>query len=264
MKIEAGKRYVSRDGDITGPMERRNSSLFPWQDSDNPDAIYTENGMYRYDGEVTGFDLIALYEDKSEPKEQIMKFKVGDKVTINANGQRKYENDEANPYDEVGMVINLSLGRVIVQWSQLENSYQASDLDFAPNEPTPGKYYRTHGGHRLKYLMKGSRYFIYEGHDGYTHDYETALQHLATDDATASRSIAGEWIDKVILPPMQVTRWAILLKADTLSGYKRGEYISGYDTKEDAEQDLQGWDSKDLYEIVEMMGILPQVEIRTP
>lgn len=61
MKIEAGKRYVTRDGRTIGPMERDyESQTYIW---DAPDGnCYTDAGEY-YRGQPCGADLVAEYTE---------------------------------------------------------------------------------------------------------------------------------------------------------------------------------------------------------
>jgi hypothetical protein len=64
MKIEAGKRYVRRDGCITGPMEYRHNILDPWVCADTC-ASYDAEGYYNSSRYPCELDLIAPYEDEA-------------------------------------------------------------------------------------------------------------------------------------------------------------------------------------------------------
>lgn len=64
MKIEAGKRYVRRDGKISGVIKVHNNEFYPRFDP-RYFIHYTENGMYWKDGKDSRYDLIAEYVPKS-------------------------------------------------------------------------------------------------------------------------------------------------------------------------------------------------------
>ena len=64
MKIEMGKRYVRRDGEITAPLMRRDYDLlngYPFFDDERA-VSYTEDGVY-YENMESHLDLIAEYAD---------------------------------------------------------------------------------------------------------------------------------------------------------------------------------------------------------
>ena len=73
MKIEAGKYYVTRGGDVVGPMVRRESNSHPWASNGAMQyETYTNDGHWSIYDPETNLDLI---------KEHVMpKFKVGDRV----------------------------------------------------------------------------------------------------------------------------------------------------------------------------------------
>jgi len=79
MKIEAGKYYVTRGGDVVGPMVYvSDGSLFPWRKDpeDSKWRGYTDSG--RYTGSYCDYHLDLI-------KEHVMpKFKVGDFVKSGA------------------------------------------------------------------------------------------------------------------------------------------------------------------------------------
>lgn len=59
MNLQLGKRYVRRDGEVTGPLENSGSKAFPFH---CPLRVcsYTESGSYYADGE-DNYDLISEY-----------------------------------------------------------------------------------------------------------------------------------------------------------------------------------------------------------
>ena len=60
MQIEAGKRYITRSGDVTTPMRLSGDMLVPWEaDCDGPDSWCAE-GNYLMTGE-SPYDLVAEY-----------------------------------------------------------------------------------------------------------------------------------------------------------------------------------------------------------
>lgn len=62
MKIEAGKRYIRRDGVITGPLTFNENDWegYPFQDPVSG-SDYTGNGRYWYEGGDSDEDLILEY-----------------------------------------------------------------------------------------------------------------------------------------------------------------------------------------------------------
>lgn len=61
MKLEIGKRYVRRDGFVTGPLENNTSPDYPLWDDDHTRS-YTPNGAYLL-GETNLEDIVAEYEE---------------------------------------------------------------------------------------------------------------------------------------------------------------------------------------------------------
>lgn len=67
LKIEAGKRYITRAGDVTTPMQPNDDPLLTWSaDCDGPGTWY-EDGRYLAAGEAS-YDLVAEYV---EPPAQV-------------------------------------------------------------------------------------------------------------------------------------------------------------------------------------------------
>lgn len=60
MKLEVGKRYVRRDGKVTGPLGFRTSIAWPFYDTLNVFAAWTEDGRCSIGG-PSDFDLVAEY-----------------------------------------------------------------------------------------------------------------------------------------------------------------------------------------------------------
>lgn len=66
LKIEEGKRYVTRSGDVTTPMELNASQTEPWNFwyaiCDGPD-FWCEDGRYLETGGESPYDLISEYKE---------------------------------------------------------------------------------------------------------------------------------------------------------------------------------------------------------
>jgi len=56
MKIEAGKYYRTRGGDVVGPMRRRGLTTFPWGDGTD---CWTDNGRFSEDVNNCDMDLVS-------------------------------------------------------------------------------------------------------------------------------------------------------------------------------------------------------------
>ena len=74
MKIEEGKSYITRNGNITRPMERPKNPIspyWPWTDPATGNT-YTDSGSLITDhGSKTPFDLIALNESDPEESHEV-------------------------------------------------------------------------------------------------------------------------------------------------------------------------------------------------
>ena len=68
MKLEYGKRYVRRDGEVTGPLGKHVNKDFPFIDPTSGET-YTKNGEFDIpnEGEVCGLDLVSEYETPTPP-----------------------------------------------------------------------------------------------------------------------------------------------------------------------------------------------------
>ena len=67
MKLEYGKRYVRRDGEVTGPLQKNPSRDYPFNDDANANS-YSKTGDYNLDdGEDCPFDLVSEYETPVPP-----------------------------------------------------------------------------------------------------------------------------------------------------------------------------------------------------
>lgn len=68
MKIEAGKFYRTRDGEIVGPMEPNASDWFPLKAVYKGDTIsWSANGTFTIDGAISIRDLIEEVPDPRQP-----------------------------------------------------------------------------------------------------------------------------------------------------------------------------------------------------
>lgn len=68
MKLEEGKRYVQRNGHVTGPLKYRGFCyLYAWEDSDNPHYAWTSTGDFLV-GQMSVCDLMNEYVG-STPKQ---------------------------------------------------------------------------------------------------------------------------------------------------------------------------------------------------
>lgn len=67
LRLEAGKRYVRRDGQITGPLIARDSEYYPFHEGSSSPFTWGGNGRYNGPSD-TPLDLIAEYvePDSSE------------------------------------------------------------------------------------------------------------------------------------------------------------------------------------------------------
>lgn len=253
MKIEAGKRYVRRDGNISGPMKRRNSERYPWLDWDS-DAVYTKEGKYRADGEITDFDLIALYEDEPKQEEAQMKFKVGDRVKYFSDSVLG-EVKEVNPTSNFPFIVNWEDG----SYGSYSNTARLELIQPEPQEPLPGKFYRTRDGDKVFYVGKSKNdYFIYQEADGEYEEYAHPFKYLFDADDTSCMDIVGEWTEETKLPSLEIKRWAVVFAKDAKEG-KRGESLSIHTNVNSAHIFLNklGEDMFDC-EIVELTGTLPE------
>lgn len=63
MKLEYGKQYVRRDGEVTGLLGKHTNRDFPYKDPTTGET-YTKNGEFDIldEGEVCGLDLVREYE----------------------------------------------------------------------------------------------------------------------------------------------------------------------------------------------------------
>jgi hypothetical protein len=246
-----------------------------------------------------------------------MKFKVGDRVRINAVGFTKYGSDMANPTGVSGTVTELrgpsyTMNPIVVSWDNgTTNTYQEEHLDLVTNfkfkvgdrvkyfsdsvlgevkevnptskfpfivnweggsygsysntarlelvqpeeqEPVPGRFYRTVGGDKAFYIgVDKHKNHLYEI-DG---EYRKYLD--STTSCSASRfDIVGEWVEEVVLPAIEIKRWAVIFAKDTDEG-KRGEFLSIHTNVNSAQTflDKLGTD-KINFEIVEFTGTLPE------
>jgi len=71
MELEVGKRYVRRDGEISGVIDLRSNSYFPFWDEVNKNS-YKITGNYWASDKITDWDLIQEYNEgetveESEP-----------------------------------------------------------------------------------------------------------------------------------------------------------------------------------------------------
>ena len=64
IQLEVGKRYVRRDGRVTGPLRTDNHAIYPFYDPDTQFS-YTPSGS-RFRGSESFYDLVAEY---SEPRQ---------------------------------------------------------------------------------------------------------------------------------------------------------------------------------------------------
>ena len=60
MNIQAGKRYVMRNGQVTGEMIWYGHEDYPWLDADG--LIWTPTGKYWADGSYSKHDIIREYQ----------------------------------------------------------------------------------------------------------------------------------------------------------------------------------------------------------
>ena len=258
MKIEADKRYVRRDGNISGPIERITNILYPWKCSDT-DCAYDAEGYYYSFDDPCDLDLIAPYEDEPEQKERVMKFKVGDRVKFNMI---------ITGVDGVGKVVRVDAGCAAIPplpyyirddndfnwWWCREDELELVEAAKEPaqKEPIPGKFYRTRGGLKLLYVGMGNLdKFVYQEEGGYFKNYVLPFNYF--DDCSESAGdIVGEWTEETKLPAVEIKRWAVVNKdgSDVFAGLFR--------SKTKADVMLSTLDKSEQYEIVELIGTLPE------
>jgi len=78
MKLEPGKRYVTREGEVTGPLYKNDSEGWPFVGRvDGFNLSWRESGRY-IRGRESAQDLVSEYTEPN--KEEKPMFKVGDKV----------------------------------------------------------------------------------------------------------------------------------------------------------------------------------------
>lgn len=79
MQLEIGKRYLSRNGQVFGPLENYlGSDRYPFRASQGRLIhMWTSEGLFQSDGPENGFDLVAEYhESEASPTVEALKILV--------------------------------------------------------------------------------------------------------------------------------------------------------------------------------------------
>lgn len=83
MELEDGKRYVQRNGAVTGPLvEIHNGEPYPFEERDGSGG-WTRGGRY-FGVEDDPRDLVALYEEPA-PKARMLRLKNGQTVIVHTD-----------------------------------------------------------------------------------------------------------------------------------------------------------------------------------
>lgn len=183
-----------------------------------------------------------------------MKFKVGDKVRyLNSNMKVvKVFPQAARPY-------------VIQSLDESHEFYCFEDnLELIQPEvqnPIPGKFYRTRCGDKLRFLIKGIKEYVYEDEDGIILSYVTPIKYSEySPDREMLNDIVGEWTDEIVLPVVEVKRWAIVLTIDSV-GHKRGEVMTTCADKQFLEDSFKQDLKLGVVALIELTGTLPERKI---
>lgn len=195
MKFKVGDRVTCIGDGSVGTVEHTR------EDYDWPFIIKHDSGerrLYRFT------ELELIQPETQEPNEQIMKFKVGDRV--------KWKN-----YNEVG-VIEVVQDTIRLPYKvrfPSDNSmawFKADDLELVQpevslpeaankepvvGEPIPGKFYRTRSGNKVLYVGRSMlSQYIYDTSEGIKR-YATACT-MGKDGYKSELDIVGEWTDEKV------------------------------------------------------------------
>lgn len=68
MKLEVGKRYVTRNGQVTGPVRASGGSLYPFEVDLGcvEGELYTDEGFYYWDDKGHDIDLVSEYIEEPQ------------------------------------------------------------------------------------------------------------------------------------------------------------------------------------------------------
>lgn len=188
-------------------------------------------------------------------KETNMKFKVGDRVKHRLNGNSGM----------VEVVISEENYPITVYWdNRVAGLYKEDELELIqpkPQEPVPGKFYRTVNGQKLKYITETARYYLYE--ETNTQElfkYNTPFVYNTNGDA--DWGIVGEWVDEVTLPAVKIKQWAVVYSkfVPDIVSRNRGEIFTIFTSPEGhkAAADILLQYPNIPLEIVELTGTLPE------
>jgi hypothetical protein len=151
LKIEAGKRYIRRDGVISGPIEPNpNTYLYPWFDSKNS-YTYASNGNYYADADITKIDLIEEY---IEPvTEQEINIIVETEMQINDDGSLKETPEKAKTDIAASGVAQVPFHAI----EQIGSIFKEGELKYGRDNWLKGvgdkPYQEQRAEHALRHLM---------------------------------------------------------------------------------------------------------------
>jgi hypothetical protein len=139
------------------------------------------------------------------------------------------------------------------EFDLVEEYTEPTDNEVTHFEPIPGKYYRTEDGSKVFYVGKDKYNFdVYQKSLGEYLKYTDGTTCCKTSDL----NIASEWVDEVILPAVEIKRWAIV-RTTPYKGLWRGYVRSVGDNKKTLESDKQ-----EDEEIVELTGTLQERKVK--
>lgn len=177
-----------------------------------------------------------------------MKFKVGDRVKCpwgDGIVGRVDSNCDRDPPLQYYVAHGLGAG-----WHE---ESELTQVQPEPQEPVPGKFYRTREGCKALYIGRSSNgSYVYE-YDGYLRQHQLPYQFRAEAGYTCMADIVGEWVD--VLPTVEIKQWVVV---DNQSK-SRGIVWSVHDSRENAERSITSHEKPtDYFEIVELTGVLPE------
>lgn len=90
MKLQLGKRYIGRNGLVTGPLENSGSEEYPFRDAESG-RTYTGFGCYFTGNEKSDRDLISEYIEEAVGKDDEEAENLWDKYAMAALAAMNYD-----------------------------------------------------------------------------------------------------------------------------------------------------------------------------
>jgi len=296
MKLEIGKRYVSRNGMVTAPLEasasHANRYEYPFVDPISC-ITYTANGSYEsYRTGNHANDLIMeMYQEESEQKVAIS-FWDARAAALSGSKVKKINSDLLYTREDFSVTSEFyfSTGEMAEDWCLVEEQEETEETviretkrvkfestikpedklevewgttdsngDFVPSKLPPEPVPGQY------YRTKGGDKFKFLAKGIRLWIYEDKDGYIALFKSTAynfismssTNDIIAPWTDP--LPAVEIKRWAVVL--DTRSQY-RGAVDRTFESLEEATRQLNGYyKDKPYYTLVELVGTLPSREV---